>query len=108
MGFTRECLGYYLIVAFCPSNWIDLAACTNIIAQTSHANLFAVEHLLDGSGRVRLGSLEGHTESSVPDELGDNTECSRDTKEDSVEVLLVETVANHQQKRVSQTIKHTR
>jgi hypothetical protein len=41
----------------------------------------------------RLGSLEGHTESSVPDELGDNTECSRDTEEDSVEVLLVETVA---------------
>jgi hypothetical protein len=42
----------------------------------------------------RLGSLEGHTEGSVPDELGDNTECSRDTEEDGVEVLLVETVAS--------------
>jgi hypothetical protein len=42
----------------------------------------------------RLGSLEGHTESSVPDELGDDTECSRDTEEDGVEVLLVETVAS--------------
>lgn len=41
----------------------------------------------------RLGSLEGHTECSVPDELRDNTKGSRDTKEDSVEVLLVETVA---------------
>jgi hypothetical protein len=41
----------------------------------------------------RLGSLEGHTEGSVPDELGDNTECSRDTEKDGVEVLLVETVA---------------
>ena len=41
----------------------------------------------------RLGSLEGHAESSVPDELGDNTECSGDTEKNGVEVLLVETVA---------------
>jgi hypothetical protein len=42
--------------------------------------------LLDGSGRERLGSLEGHAESSVPDELGDDTEGSRNTEEDGVEV----------------------
>jgi hypothetical protein len=64
-----------------------------IIPSTS---LLALEHLLDGSGRVRLGSLEGHTESSVPDELRDDTEGSGDTEQDGVEVLLVETVVGEE------------
>lgn len=41
----------------------------------------------------RLGPLEGHAESSVPDELSGDTERSRDTEQDGVEVLLVEAVA---------------
>lgn len=43
--------------------------------------LFLLEHRLDGSRTVRLGSLEGHTESSVPDDLGDDTHSSGDTEE---------------------------
>jgi hypothetical protein len=34
-----------------------------------------------------------HAESTVPDELRNNTEGAGDTEEDSVEVLVVETVA---------------
>lgn len=63
-------------------------------------HLLALEHLLDGSGGVRLGSLEGHTESSVPDELRSNTESSGNTEQDGVEVLLVETVVGKEDTRV--------
>jgi hypothetical protein len=62
--------------------------------------LFALEHLLDGGGGVRLGPLEGHAEGSVPDELGDDTEGSRDTEQDGVEVLLVEAVVGEEDTRV--------
>lgn len=56
--------------------------------------LLALEHLLDGLGGVRLGPLERHTKSSVPDELRNNTKGTGNTKEDGVEVLLVETVVS--------------
>ena len=36
---------------------------------------------------------KAYTKSSVPDELSDNTESTRDTEEDGVVVLLVKTVA---------------
>jgi hypothetical protein len=48
----------------------------------------------------RLGSLEGHTESSVPDELRDDTESSGNTKENGVKVLLVKTVVGKEDTRV--------
>jgi hypothetical protein len=54
------------------------------------------KHLLDGLGRERLGPLQGHTESSVPDELSGHTESSRDTEEDGVVVLLGESVGVQQ------------
>jgi hypothetical protein len=62
--------------------------------------LLAVEHLLDGGGRVRLGPLKGHTESSVPDELRDDTESSGNTEQDGVEVLLGKTVVGKEDTRV--------
>lgn len=40
-----------------------------------------------------MQSNRTYTESSVPDELGDNSERSGDTEKDSVEVLLVQAVA---------------
>lgn len=42
-------------------------------------------HLYEG--KVLTG-----TKCTIPDELGSNTECTRNTKEDSVEVHLVETI----------------
>lgn len=83
--------------------------------------LLALEHLLDGLSGVRLGPLKGHlkkrgkesemrvvsegaretyTESSVPDELRNNTKGTGDTEEDGVEVLLVETVVSKEDTRV--------
>lgn len=60
----------------------------------------ASKHLLDSLGRVRLGALEGHAEGTVPDKLGSNTKGTRDTKEDGVEVLLVEAVVGEEDTRV--------
>lgn len=51
-------------------------------------------------GRVRLGALEGHAEGTVPDELRGNTKGTRNTEEDGVEVLLVETVVGEEDTRV--------
>jgi hypothetical protein len=51
--------------------------------------------------RERLGALEGHAEGTVPDELGRDTEGTRDTEEDGVEVLLVEAVVGEEDTRVS-------
>lgn len=62
--------------------------------------LLALEHLLDVGSRERLGALEGHAEGTVPDELGGDTEGTRDTEEDGVEVLLVEAVVGEEDTRV--------
>lgn len=51
-------------------------------------------------GRVGLGSLEGHAEGSVPDELGDDSERPRDSEEDGVEVLVGEAVVGEEDTRV--------
>lgn len=78
---------------------MDLTIPTDLIS-TCSTRLLSVEHLLDGGGGVRLGPLEGHTESSVPDELRDDTESSGNTEEDGVEVLLVKTVVSEKDTRV--------
>lgn len=59
-------------------------------------DLLALEHLLDVGSRERLGALEGHAEGTVPDELRGDTEGARDTEQDGVEVLLVETVVGEE------------
>jgi hypothetical protein len=45
-----------------------------------------------GVGREGLGALDGGTDGTVDDELGKDTKSTRNTEEDSVEVLLSETV----------------
>jgi len=40
------------------------------------------------------------TKSTIPDELSSNTECSRDTEENGVEVHLSQTVVGQQSSRV--------
>lgn len=45
-----------------------------------------------GIGREGLGALDGGTDGTVDDELGKDTKSTRDTEENSVEVLLGETV----------------
>ena len=54
--------------------------------------LLSFEHLLDVFTGITLGTFERSTKSTVPDELGGDTECTGDTKENSVEVHLVETI----------------
>lgn len=49
---------------------------------------------------VSEGARETYTESSVPDELRNNTKGTGDTEEDGVEVLLVETVVSKEDTRV--------
>lgn len=81
--------------------------------------LLVLEHLLDRRSRVRLGALEGYlktcvrtslkderggprtsTERTVPNELGSNTERTRDTEEDSVELHLVQAIVREEHTRV--------
>ena len=45
-----------------------------------------------GLGREGLGALDGGTDGTVDDKLGKNTKSTRNTEENSVEVLLSETV----------------
>jgi hypothetical protein len=45
-----------------------------------------------GIGREGLGALDGGTDGTVDDELGKDTKSTRDTEENSVEVLLGKTV----------------
>jgi len=55
-------------------NQHDMVSCVHVFDIGSLNSLSLVgKHLLDGLGRERLGSLQGHTESSVPDELRDGT-----------------------------------
>ena len=57
-------------------------------------------HGLDGSSRVRLWTLEGHTQSTVPDQLGQHSETTGDTEENGVEVLLNQTIGREEDTRV--------
>ena len=45
-----------------------------------------------GLGREGLGALDGGTDGTVDDELGKDTKSTRNTEENSVEVLLSEAV----------------
>jgi hypothetical protein len=45
-----------------------------------------------GIGREGLGALDGGTDGTVDDELGKDTKSTRNTEQNSVEVLLSETV----------------
>jgi len=45
-----------------------------------------------GVGREGLGALNGGTDGTVNDELGKDTKSTRNTEQNSVEVLLSETV----------------
>ena len=53
-----------------------------------------------GVGREGLGALDGGTDGTVDDELGKDTKSTRDTEENSVEVLLGETVVLEEDTRV--------
>lgn len=46
--------------------------------------------------RVGLRTLKRHAESTIPDELGDDTERARHTEQDGVEVLLGKTVVGEE------------
>jgi hypothetical protein len=50
----------------------------------------------------RLGALNGSTDGTVDDELGKNTESTRNTKENSVVVLLSQAVVLEEDTRVLQ------
>ena len=58
------------------------------------------KHLLDVLSGEGLGPLQRHTQSSVPNELGSNTQSSGNTKENGVVVLLGESVSRQQDTRV--------
>lgn len=50
--------------------------------------LLGGKHLDEGVSGEALGALEGEAEGSVPDETGERTQCSADTKENRVILLF--------------------
>lgn len=55
------------------------------------------EHLLDRLARVRLRTLKGRSEGTVPDKLSSDTKGTGDTEQDRVELHLLETIGGGRQ-----------